>query len=61
MEDDGRGIAEADLTKAGRFGARGMRERIESLGGSFTFAKAELGGLAVQVRLRLPLASIVEA
>ena len=61
VEDDGRGIAETDLTKAGRFGARGMRERIESLGGSFTFAKAELGGLAVQVRLRLPLASIVEA
>jgi signal transduction histidine kinase len=36
-----------------------MRERIESLGGSFAFAKAELGGLAVQVRL--PLAAIVEA
>jgi two-component system sensor histidine kinase UhpB len=59
VEDDGRGVAETDLAKAGCFGVRGMRERIESLGGSFTFAKAELGGLAVQVRL--PLAAIVEA
>ena len=59
VEDDGRGVGETDLAKAGRFGVRGMRERIESLGGSFTFAKADLGGLAVQVRL--PLAAIVEA
>jgi len=59
VEDDGRGVAEADLAKAGRFGVRGMRERIESLGGTFAFGEADLGGLAVHVRL--PLAAIVEA
>ena len=58
VEDDGRGAAETDLTKTGQFGVRGMRDRIESLGGNFTLATAELGGLAV--RVQLPLASIVQ-
>ena len=59
VEDDGRGIAEADLAKAGRFGVRGMRERIESLGGTVSFVQSTMGGLAVQVRL--PLAISMEA
>ena len=59
VEDDGRGVAEADLNKAGRFGVRGMRERIESFGGSFAFAKIGSGGLALHARLPLP--AIVEA
>jgi two-component system sensor histidine kinase UhpB len=54
VEDDGTGVVETDLTKADRFGVRGMRERIESLDGSFAFAKGVLGGLAVHVRLPLP-------
>lgn len=58
VEDDGSGVAQIDLAKPGRFGVRGMRERIESLGGCLTFAKAELGGLAVQVRLPLATAGI---
>ena len=56
IEDDGRGVAGTDLTKANHFGVRGMRERIESLGGTFAFATASLGGLAVHVRLPLPAA-----
>jgi two-component system, NarL family, sensor histidine kinase UhpB len=59
VEDDGKGASEGELGKAGRFGVRGMRERIESLGGSVAFAVAAIGGLSVQVRL--PLAAVVEA
>jgi two-component system sensor histidine kinase UhpB len=54
IEDDGHGVVDANLAKADHFGVRGMRERIESLGGTFSFASATLGGLAVQVRLPLP-------
>jgi two-component system sensor histidine kinase UhpB len=53
VEDDGKGITEADLAGAHRYGVRGMRERIESLGGTIVFAKAKLGGLAVRVSLPL--------
>jgi signal transduction histidine kinase len=56
VEDDGKGSAEADLVKPGRLGIRGMRERIESLGGILVFAKSEAGGLAVQVRVPLAVA-----
>jgi two-component system sensor histidine kinase UhpB len=59
VEDDGTGVGETDLAKPGRFGVRGMRERIESLGGSLSFARAELGGLAVIARL--PLLAAVQA
>jgi two-component system sensor histidine kinase UhpB len=59
VEDDGTGFGETDLAKPGRFGVRGMRERIESLGGSLSFARAELGGLAVIARL--PLLAAVQA
>jgi two-component system sensor histidine kinase UhpB len=54
IEDDGLGVVDGDLAKADHFGVRGMRERIESLGGTFAFATATLGGLAVHVRLPLP-------
>ncbi|HTS23550.1 MAG TPA: sensor histidine kinase [Casimicrobiaceae bacterium] len=57
VEDDGSGVAETDLAKPGRFGVRGMRERIESLGGSLSFARAGLGGLAVVARLPLAAAA----
>ena len=59
VEDDGKGASDLDLGKAGRFGIRGMRERIESLGGSVAFARVATGGLSVQVRV--PLAAVVEA
>jgi two-component system sensor histidine kinase UhpB len=57
VEDNGKGSAEADLVKPGRLGIRGMRERIESLGGSLTFSRADSGGLAVRVRVPLTVAS----
>ncbi len=57
VEDDGAGTAESDLVKPGRLGIRGMRERIESLGGTLVFAKAAGGGLAVQVRVPLVASS----
>jgi two-component system sensor histidine kinase UhpB len=59
VADDGKGASDVDLGKAGRFGIRGMRERIESLGGSVAFATLTTGGLSVQVRV--PLTAVVEA
>ena len=57
VEDDGKGSSESDLVKPGRLGTRGMRERIESLGGTLAFAKAAAGGLAVQVQVPLTVAA----
>ena len=59
VEDDGKGINEAELARADRYGVRGMRERVESLGGRIVFAKAKLGGLAVRVSLPLNAAVAV--
>jgi len=53
VEDDGRGIAAADLAKARSLGLRGMRERISFLGGSLEIGRAPRGG--TRVRLRVPL------
>jgi two-component system sensor histidine kinase UhpB len=53
VEDDGKGITETELIRADRYGVRGMRERVESLGGRIVFAKAKLGGLAVRASLPL--------
>jgi len=53
VEDDGRGIALADLAKARSLGLRGMRERISFLGGSLEITRAARGG--TRVRLRVPL------
>jgi PAS domain S-box-containing protein len=53
VEDDGRGIAQADLAKARSLGLRGMRERISFLGGSLEIGRAPRGG--TRVRLRVPL------
>jgi PAS domain S-box-containing protein len=62
VEDDGRGIAPADLAKARSLGLRGMRERISFLGGSLEITRAARGG--TRVRLRVPvrgLAALTEA
>jgi PAS domain S-box-containing protein len=53
VEDDGRGIAAADLAKARSLGLRGMRERISFLGGSLEIGRAPRGG--TRVRLCVPL------
>lgn len=44
IRDNGRGIAECDLDKPKSFGLRGIRERIQSLEGSFHIANTEQGG-----------------
>lgn len=48
--DDGRGIAAHDLSKPKSFGLRGIRERINSLGGSFSIEPGLQRGTCVTVR-----------
>jgi signal transduction histidine kinase len=55
VEDDGRGIAPADLAKARSLGLKGMRERIAYLGGSLEITPAPRGG--TRLRLRIPMKS----
>jgi len=52
VRDDGSGLPE-DWDRPGRFGLRGMRERIESLGGTLRVANRAGGG--VEVVARIPL------
>jgi two-component system sensor histidine kinase UhpB len=52
VRDDGSGLAE-DWDRPGRFGLKGMRERIESLGGALRVANRAGGG--VEVVARIPL------
>ena len=55
IEDDGRGIAPEDLAKARSLGLKGMRERVDYLGGSIEVVRAPRGGTRVLVRLpRMP-------
>ena len=49
VEDDGRGIAIEDITKARSLGLKGMRERVTYLGGSFEVTRAARGGTRVRV------------
>lgn len=51
VEDNGRGIAAADMGKAGSFGLRGMAERAGQLGGTVSVTGAPGGGTRVTVRL----------
>jgi len=44
IRDNGRGIAERDMEKPKSFGLRGIRERMQSLEGTFHIAMAEQGG-----------------
>jgi PAS domain S-box-containing protein len=52
IEDDGCGIAPADLAKASSLGLKGMRERIAYFGGTLQIERAPRGG--TRVRLRVP-------
>jgi hypothetical protein len=49
VEDDGRGIAPADIAKSRSLGLKGMRERITYLGGFFDVGRAARGGTRVHV------------
>lgn len=53
IRDNGRGIAERDMNKPRSFGLRGIRERVQSLNGSFHIATVEQGGTLM--KLRVPL------
>ena len=52
--DDGRGLAPEDLRKPKSFGLRGIRERINNLGGSFEICAGDKGGTRITVRAPLP-------
>jgi len=51
IEDDGQGIADADLSRPRSLGLKGMRERVLYLGGSVEIGRAPRGGTRVLVRV----------
>lgn len=51
IRDNGRGIAERDMDKPKSFGLRGIRERVQSLAGSFHIAPAEQGGTLLTLKV----------
>jgi two-component system sensor kinase len=56
IEDDGRGIVEADLAGRRSLGLKGMRERVRYLGGEAEIGPAPKRGTVVRVRVpRLPV------
>ena len=56
IEDDGQGIADADLSRPRSLGLKGMRERVLYLGGSVEIGRAPRGGTRVLVRVpKLPM------
>jgi len=55
IEDDGQGIADADLARPRSLGLKGIRERVLYLGGSVEIGRAPRGGTRVLVRVpKLP-------
>ena len=56
VEDDGHGIANADLARPRSLGLKGIRERVLYLGGSVEIGRAPRGGTRVLVRVpKLPM------
>jgi len=53
LADDGIGLPVGAEEKPGHYGLRGLRERVEGLGGTFRLATAEGGGTIVEVHLPL--------
>jgi two-component system, NarL family, sensor histidine kinase UhpB len=51
--DDGRGSAQDIMDKEGHYGVRGMRERVQALGGSFEVRESPQQGVSIYVRLPL--------
>jgi two-component system sensor histidine kinase UhpB len=49
--DDGAGLPREAENKPGHYGLRGLRERVEGLGGTFTVAAAGSGGTVIEVRI----------
>lgn len=61
VQDDGRGIGDADLAKRGSFGLRGIRERARLLGGEAAIERLGSGGTVVTARIPIDAASFREA
>jgi len=56
VEDDGQGIADADLARPRSLGLKGMRERVRYIGGEVEIGRAPRGGTRVLVRVpKLPM------
>ncbi len=53
VSDDGVGLPPGAEAKPGHYGLRGLRERVEGLGGTFTLATPPEGGTVVEARLPL--------
>ncbi|MGA2787191.1 MAG: sensor histidine kinase [Verrucomicrobiota bacterium] len=49
--DDGAGLPPRAEDKPGHYGLRGLRERVEGLGGAFTVAAAGNGGTVIEARI----------
>lgn len=54
VSDNGRGMPEEQAIASTSYGIRGMRERIEQLGGEIRFACPPTGGLSLIVNLPVP-------
>jgi len=57
VSDDGRGLPPAAASRSGHYGLRGMRERLEGLGGTLTLHSNGQRGTLVEARLPIITAS----
>jgi signal transduction histidine kinase len=53
VRDDGVGLPPGAEEKPGHYGLRGLRERVEGLGGTFWLTSAEPRGTLIEVRIPL--------
>jgi signal transduction histidine kinase len=51
VSDDGAGLARGAEDKPGHYGLRGLRERVEGLGGTFTVAALAANGTLIEARI----------
>ncbi len=51
VEDNGLGLPEQPEQMPGHYGLRGLRERVEGLGGTFALAKADPSGTLLEARI----------
>jgi signal transduction histidine kinase len=51
VSDDGAGLPPRAEEKPGHYGLRGLRERVEGLGGTFAVAAAGRGGTVIEARI----------
>ena len=58
VQDDGRGITEADRANPTSFGLRGIRERVHYLGGNVEIAPGQAGGTRLTVNIPLAKSAV---